>query len=509
MAIFKGFIGQSYTMDSLPISAQRTVNWYPEIQTDDNSAPGCMQPTPGYKLLFTLTDPLLPEGSFTRGIFRTSKGFGSIPEEGGSILMVVGPYVYWVKSNNNYQRLGTISNLNSKVSITDDGFGVIIADGTNLHRLQIDDMTFTTLAQTNDMSQPTAVDFLDSFTISIGKTQDLPANSFFWSNGYDNSIWEPLDNTQAEQSQDPITGMITCGGFLLLCGPTSYELWSTTGDSKYPFARSYASSGSVGVHAPSSLCKMGNNVYMLGQSNQGSVAAYKLVGTEMQKVSTLALEQEWSRKITTDCTTWTYSERGHNFVVFNFDAADRTWVLDTDNGMWHERATRNISTDTLHRWEPNFAIQRTTFQSTQILVGDRFSTNIYELRTGITTENGNNIRRIRSTTHINDQQNMLMVSAVRFDMETGMGISDEDTLGRYTQAPTVMFKYSQNRGRTWSSEIRRTAGRTGEYGTTVEFTKLGASRNFTVEYSITDPCSSSIINGFIFTKSAATGRKDV
>ena len=447
MAIFKGFIGQAYAMDSYAISTQRSVNWYPEVQGDDNAAPGALRPTPGYKLLFTIVDDTLPAGSFNRGMYRTSKGIGLTPEDGGSVIAVVGPNVYWIKQDNSYEKLGTMSNLMTKISMVDDGFGLVIADGTNLHRLDIATKVFSTLPFTNDMRQPTQVEYFNSYTMVIGKAKNLPQNSFWWSRNFDNQNWDALDNTQAEQSQDPVTAMTSNGGFLYMLGPDSYELWSTTGDSKFPFARSYASSGSVGIHAPLSLCKIGNGVFMLGQSNQGSVGAFKSNGTEFQRISTLALDQEWSNYVTTDCTAWTYSERGHDFVLFNFDAANKTWCYCVDQNTWHERASRNEATDTLNRWEPNYCIQRVTGQRTQMLVGDRTSTNIYEMRTGFGTENGRHIRRIRSTSHINDQQNMVMVNAVRFDMDTGVGISDEDP-ANYTKAPTVMLKYSQNRGKT-------------------------------------------------------------
>ena len=169
-------------------------------------------------------------------------------------------------------------------------------------------------------------------------------------------------------------------------------------------------------------------------------------------------------------------------------------MWDIGEGEWHEAASRDQLTDTLHRWEPNFAIH----YEEKTIVGDRFSNKLYLLGRDYTTENGNNILRIRTTSHNNSEQKPIRIDAVRFDMEQGNGITNEDADGRYTQAPTVMFRYSHDRARTWSSELRQTFGRTGQYDATVEFARLGVCRNFTAEFKISDPCMTSILNGWIF-----------
>ena len=124
------------------------------------------------------------------------------------------------------------------------------------------------------------------------------------------------------------------------------------------------------------------------------------------------------------------------------------------------------------------------------------------------TENGNNILRVRTTSHQNAQQINVRFDAVRFDMDTGHGINTEDPASRYTQAPTIMFRYSYDRGRNWSSENRQTFGITGDYQRTVEYTKLGVARNLTVEFKISDPCKTAILNGWISLMVSNRGRSD-
>lgn len=242
---------------------------------------------------------------------------------------------------------------------------------------------------------------------------------------------------------------------------------------------------------------------MLGSNGGGNVAAYMSQGTEMVKISTIALEQEWAQNITEDCTTFTDSHDGHDFVFFNFDAMNKTYVYDINEGKWHERASRDENTDRLFRWEPNFAVHR----QAQTIVGDRFSTKLYLMGKQYTTEAGRNILRIRTTSHQQAELKPVRIDAVRFDMETGNGISQEDPDGRYTQAPTVMFRYSHDRARTWSTELRQTFGRTGDYLSTVEFQRLGVCRFFTCEFKISDPCQTSVLNGYIYPKVAERTRR--
>lgn len=587
--IFEGFIGGAYKMDSLPISAQRCINWYPETTRDEGaSSRRVLQPSPGYKEFIQIDDPDLPFRSFNRGIYRSSRGLGLVPEEGGSIFTVVGPYVYWLKGNPSgvwsYERVGSISNLTSKVSFSDDGFGMVIADGKNIYRLDLTTKEFGNVGF--NLQNPVDVDFYDGYTITIGVdlSGQSPQNTFFWSGLYDNSSWDALDFASAEKSQDPITAFTVSGSYLYFFGPNSYELWSPTGDQDLPFQRAYASSGTVGIAAKKSLTKFGNNVFLLGSNGGGNTAAYMSQGTEMVKISTVPLEQEWQKNEVSDCTTWADSQDGHDFIYFNFDTLDKTYAYDIGENEWSERATRDPNTDTLHRWEPNFAAHR--FNET--IVGDRFSNKLYFLGTKYLTENGNNIQRVRTTGHLHAEQKPIMIEAVRLEMETGNGISDEDpevsyvknasyfsetqilmdyssrgtfrrgttvqfmgtlptglapdtdytisqvtdtgealaiTLdgvsisddadtfraitrkNRYSEAATLIYRYSHDQARTWSSEIRQTFGAAGEYLVTPEFTRHGVCRNYTAELKITDPVKTSINNAWIYTKVAQRGRK--
>jgi hypothetical protein len=182
-------------------------------------------------------------------------------------------------------------------------------------------------------------------------------------------------------------------------------------------------------------------------------------------------------------------------VVFNFDALDKTYVYDiTDGqgGVWHERATRNPLTDELHRWAPNFLVQI----GGQTIVGDRYQPRLLEMGSSYLLEDGNNILRIRTSAHAVAELKYFRVQSCTFSMETGEGISTQTKFGNQYEAPTMMLRYSWDFARTWSSELRETFGRMGAYQTMLQFRRLGRGRQFTVEYKISDPCKTSIMNGY-------------
>ena len=491
MANFAGFVGPAYKMASLPIDSQRCINWYTEKQQNNNSASlYVLQPTPGYLTLTTVTDTSLPLGSYTRGIYRTTRGLGVKPDVNGSVIMVVGPNVYELKQDNSYTLLGKITNRTSQVSMVDDGFGLIIVDGVGMYRLDLTTRAFAKVSF--DLTEPTSVAFMGGYTIVIGQQKNIPQNTFFWSGLYDNASWGALDYASAESSADAITGMVTTGGYLWLFGPSSYEVWSPTGDKDLPYQRAYASTGTVGLTANFSLNTVQNKVLMIGSNAQGSAIAFASQGTEMIRISTLALEAEWSGVNITDASSWTYSQEGHVFWVINFDLLDKTYVYDLSEEAWHERATRNPVTDVLHRWAPNYCVQR----GGQILVGDRYSTKLFELSHSYTLEDGNNVLRVRTTAHTRTELKLFQLNKVTFDMDTGNGITAEDP-ARYSQAPTCMYRYSWDSARTWSSEIRQQFGAMGQYKTMMEFRRHGRGRVYTVDFKISDPCKTAILGAWI------------
>lgn len=504
MAKFAGFVGGAYQQDSLPIDTQRCINWYPEVPgSADASTLKSLRPTPGYKEWVNFTGFAgVYEGAFVRGLYRTTKGLGTVlPDPNGSVICVVGTGVWWIKSKTENQLLGEVSALVTEVYMMDDGNGLMIADGVHLYRC---DLTTLEFLQVNySLNSPTHLAYQGGRTIAMGNIDGTPSNAFFWSEIDDNKTWDALSYASAESSADSINGILVNGSYLWLFGPNSYEVWSPTNDINLPWQRTFAAAGTIGLRAPRSLLSVGGKVVFIGSTTQGSPVAYMSTGgTDFVKISTPALDREWALTSVDDCTTFGYSDKGHTFVVFNFDTLDKTYVYDITDGQggeWHQRASRDPNTNLLHRWAPQFCTQYNGLT----LMGDRNTPRLYEVSESLLTENGVMIQRIRTTPHVHAAQHLMRCQSVTFDMETGTGISTQDAINPLTghnrqyEAPTVMLRYSWDYGRTYSSELRQTFGRMGEYKSVLQFRKLGQGRDFVVEFKLTDPCATTVTNGWV------------
>ena len=122
-----GFVGPSYTAQSIYVDAQECINFYPEI--DPLKQPGergvvALYPTPG------LTPQIVFQNSQEVRGLRTVSG-------GAQMIAVVGPYVYSLTSNFTPTMVGQLSTSTGRVGITDNGINVYIVDGVNRYTWRI------------------------------------------------------------------------------------------------------------------------------------------------------------------------------------------------------------------------------------------------------------------------------------------------------------------------------------------------------------------------------------
>src|SRR5690606_12289153 len=114
---FPGFIGPSYTLQSVNVDCQRCVNLFPEMNalgTGKEREVASLVPTPGLRLLLAL--PTYPY----RGVWRASNDV---------LFVVAGNKFYRVSSAWTYTELGTLDTSEGPVSIADNGIQVVMVDG--------------------------------------------------------------------------------------------------------------------------------------------------------------------------------------------------------------------------------------------------------------------------------------------------------------------------------------------------------------------------------------------
>ena len=77
-------------------------------------------------------------------------------------------------------------------------------------------------------------------------------------------------------------------------------------------------------------------------------------------------------------------------------------------------------------------------------------------------------------------------------METGVGLAS----GQGSN-PQVMLRVSRDGGHSWSSTLTAALGKVGEYARRVLWRRLGRSRDFTFELSVSDPAKVVFLGGFM------------
>lgn len=92
-------------------------------------------------------------------------------------------------------------------------------------------------------------------------------------------------------------------------------------------------------------------------------------------------------------------------------------------------------------------------------------------------------RRLRRAPHLTSELRRQFVSMFQVHLQPGIG----KTTG-LGEEPVVMFRYSRDGGRTWSSERQLPAGAVGEYTRRCMTWQLGEGRDFVFEVAVTDPC---------------------
>jgi hypothetical protein len=213
-------------------------------------------------------------------------------------------------------------------------------------------------------------------------------------------------------------------------------------------------------------------------------------GYQPQRISDHALEYaigQMSR--ITDAVAYTYQQEGHSFYVLNFPTANQTWVYDASTNMWHQRAWRNPSDNSLNRHRANCQM---AFANENI-VGDWETGKLYRLDLDVFTDNGDPIPRIRTCPHLSDPDyRWQFFDSLQVDMQTGVGL----TTGQGSD-PKAMLQWSTDGGYTWSNELWASIGKIGERRSRVKWRRLGRSRDRVFKVTITDPVRVAIVGASV------------
>jgi hypothetical protein len=128
------------------------------------------------------------------------------------------------------------------------------------------------------------------------------------------------------------------------------------------------------------------------------------------------------------------------------------------------------------------------FYDRKHLVGDWETGAIYELDLDTYTDNGDEIRRIKSFQHMTADGARQFFSKMVLDMQAAGGVELD---------PRVSMRWSDDGGNTWSTLLTVSLGRVGQYLNKPTFNRLGMGRDRVFEVSTSANAKIAIQGAFI------------
>jgi hypothetical protein len=391
-------VGQSTPSRSLAISAQASINVFPQVITDPNDKmqnTGSMFGAPGRHSFATLATDVrglwsgagrlfvasglnlieLNEAAATVSSYSYAASDDGFPVQifsnGNQLLVITGGFAYLDNgvgpvpifigsSAGSVTAVGTaVTNVGGDPFPIDgswNGLGIIIGGNT---------FTVVSVADANDLTVSTPVIGASSPVAYLQQgSEQLTAvtggymdGAFFvqrpptvghptygrqvnFSGVFDGFHWSGLDFFTKEAYPDNLQGILVDAEQLYMFGAESFEVWQSNVNasaSQNPFQRIPGAEARYGACGPWGQLSLDGTVYFAGGDDRGQIKVYGLNGFVPVPVSTPELEAHWNKQgfLAGQAVAYAYVEDGMSFLCINFGS--ETWAYNAASGAWHQR----------------------------------------------------------------------------------------------------------------------------------------------------------------------------
>lgn len=523
-----GFVGQSYTLDSLNADCQDAVNLYPEsIESGTGMNRARLAATPGLHKFTTL--PKSPVRAVWAGEGRlfavagtnlyevyadgTYTDRGSVGDDAahtpalifpnGNQLFIIsaglvycengsGPtkitfssskagtvkvfpyfgecYVYWLTGDQ-------FDSTMEGNPITINGVAYTVFAVYSKTMLGIRDVVpgAASTAYSGVYAEDAAASsgaFLDGYFIySVPNTRQINISALM--NGLS---WDPLDFALKEGYPDAIAAILSDHRVLWLFGSQTTEIWNNTGAADFPLTRDSSGFIMQGLSAPHSPVSLAESVYWIGGDARGGPVAWRARGYTPERVSTHAVEQAWEGYTTVaDAVGFAMSYRGHAWWVLTFPTADATWVYDATTGIWfewlswdgaalHRAKVRN------HAYVGLLAHGASPALAPKHFMGSHTTGDIYEAAPTFYDDDGANRYYRRTCPHLNDDGKWHFCHRLQLEMESGTSLAGQPE-------QTVTLCWSDDHGHVFNTPRAAGVGVKDAFAKRVYWPRLGRFRD--------------------------------
>lgn len=350
-------------------------------------------------------------------------------------------------------------------------------------KVELNNREFTVRVLTTTTFQLVGIDGTSFANYTSGGTASpviaQGTGQWFVSALYDSASIDPLQFANAQAQPDPLYRALVVNREIWLFGAETIEPWQNVGGDPFPFARISGAVMDRGTAAPLSPTAHDGIVFWLGDD----LKVYMATGYQPVRISNFAVE-EFIRKFAADpdigvfdAFGMAYTQGGHTFYVLTFPAAGYTFCVDisAEQPLWHERRSGTQLTPAV--WN---VTTLTTWGGTIYAGYSDGQVGILDLDTY--TELGEPIRSAARTPPLYNDGKRTTLSVLELEVELGVGLS----AGQGSD-PTVMLRWSDDGGATFSNQRDMSIGRIGQRINRAMARRMGLFRQRTYEFSVSDP----------------------
>lgn len=440
-------IGPTYTNRSLPVNAQMTRNFY-AIVNEQGGEQLSFQPFPGLKPFATGT-------GFARGSGRLKN----------ILYEVMGTTLNKVASNGAVTSIGTIEGGTRCVLDEDQSGNLIITTGLGKPY----SYDGSTLTQGTDIDLPNAntVAYINRRVVYDGTGGDIA-----FSNLSAPLTVDSKNVTIAEAKADDAIAVYAYKSQLLGFGEQSIQpMWNNgTGNPPYTFVLN--SNQEIGTKAIHSISSNNSFIYFLGSD----FTIYQMAGLAVRPIGNPAIGQAIEKySNVSDAFGVCFTLDNTNFYMISFPSGNETWLFNETAGIWTNLA---FGTNGDHHLISSYELIYNKH-----LVTDRRNGNVYELDFDTYTDNGETIQHRRDTVSINGATfgkpgADVFMNFLWLEIESGTSL--------VTAESQIIMQYSDDNGRSWSSERWQSIGQQGEYRHELVWHGMGMFKNRMFRFTMSD-----------------------
>ena len=442
-------VGGTYENRSKPVSTQRTVNMYQQVNPKVKTQVS-LQSFPGQKLLQGVVGD----------VDRNTHNMAEV------LYRVVDNTLYSVNTLGRHTSLGTVTGSNRCI-FADDGDNLVI----------ISDKVYVYTKSTDTFKENENVNLVNVLSVTIINNQFIyttPDLSFMAQPGDPFDV-SGLDAVGAESNPDKLVRDYVFNQTIYRFGIRTMEPWYNTDSGKPPIDRIDGQQISVGLGAISSLASTDRAIYWLGDDK----CIYRISGGIYERISDDGISNSIEEMTTiNDAFGYVFTLQGQDFYLITFPSENKTFVNNESLGKdgWFELRSFN---DLAYSGTSLIQIYDKLIIANK---GDLLTLELNEF-----TQNTDTMIRERITDEITPEDlgldfDMILMSSLTLKVESGVGL-----ITGQGENPRIRVELSTDGGRTYPHVQWVEIGQLGEHTQLVEIDMFATGRSLRFRLRMSDP----------------------